>query len=329
MSTLGSPSLISGAVKLGDSLKSSWQRAGERGKAIGSNPQAMRSMSDSYFKQGLEGLQTAGFGGGAAAVGKETIEGVAGAVERRAATKFAAKSAEDQARKIVQAVNPAHSEWRGALRNLLQGGLNNVREYAVKNGLPLRSNLEFSKAARGAADEAQAFYKSKILGPIKDTIIEIPRDSGVARIPTEGGTSSRATLEAVDARIAQINDMLRSKFGKSQIGQAREALANEHELVAERSGLAERMYKAIGDRLKINPQAIRALKQQFGSLYGLADQIEDAVTRRASAEASRAEGIRLPHSVTQLAMSGLNKLRGGPSAIADRELAKWLTRSTL
>ena len=325
MSTVGFPSVISGLVKTADAASRSWREESQAGRNLGT-----RKGLHEQIKSDLPRYAAAAeMGGGGGGVAKGVAKDVGEALERRAATKLAGQSAEAQARKLTQAINPAESEWRSMMRNLLQENVTSAKEFAEKTGNKLRTNLDLSKAAKGAAEEFQSFYKKRILDPIKDEIMEIPRESQVARIPTEGGTSSRATIGAVDGRITQINDQLRSNYVKRQSGQVREALANDSELTAERNALADRLYQEIGNKLKINPQAIRALRQKFGSLFSLADQIEGAVTRRESVAASRAEGRSLPHSVTQLAMRGINKLRGGPSGIADRAVARILQRTTL
>lgn len=307
------------ALGVGEAAKRSWQEQAQKGRNI-IDPTKRKEMMDADLPRYAASVEMAGGGGGLRMAGKDLAQ----MAERRAAQAFASQPADMQIRKLVQSINPVESEWRSMMKNLTQGGINNVKEFAAKNGITLKTNLDLAKATRGAATETQGFYK-RIIEPFKNEVMEIPRDSQVARIPTEGGTSSRATIEAVDQRLTKINDMLRSAYKASKAGASRESLAMESDLVAERDALAKRLYTEIGKKFNINPNAIRALRQQFGSLHDLADQVEGAVNRRAAGEARIAEGRNLPHSVAELALRGMNKLRGGATSIADRATARDLS----
>lgn len=317
------PSKLVGA---GQYLSDAWRQQQQMGKTV-MGPRAAREALDERTVKRLTDAAQAGVGGeGLVGVGEQAGKAAVRAVGERAAQKFSALPIDQQARKLVQAVNPEPSEWRSFLRNMTQVG--NVKEFAQRVGQKITTNLEFAKAARGAAEEAKTFY-DKMLTPMRDEMMEIPRDSHVARIPTEGGTSSRATIGAVNDRITAINDMLRSAYGKAKAGGVREALADEATLKAEAKGLAERLYQELGNRMKINPDAIKGLRQRFGSLFDMADQIEGAVNRREAMTASRVEGRNLPHSVTQLGSRAYNALRGGPTAISDRAVARAVSRTSI
>jgi hypothetical protein len=248
-----------------------------------------------------------------------------------AATKLGAEirpvplAPEMAARGITKAVNPAVNEWPSYIKATAEEA-GNIKAFAEKNNLPLKTQLDWAKAARGAADESRGYYQEKVLGPNADEQVST---AGTNFKGKNAGESQTATIGEVNKRITDINDELRSAYQKKEAGQTREALANEPELKAEQQALTQILYKELGQRTGLQPEQVAAIRQRFGKQYSIADQTEAAVNQRQSSAGKMTEGRRdVPTTATGTAVDLFNKVvRGGPEGISNRAFGKSLNQS--
>lgn len=242
---------------------------------------------------------------------------VAGAIPARKAIPIAP---EEAARGLTKAVNPSVNEWPNYIKaNAAEAG--NIKAFAEKNKLPLKTQLDWSKAARGAAEEANTYFKEKVLGPHAEESVST---AGAQFKGKNAGEGQRATLGEINGRISAINDELRSAYMKKEAGQTREALASEPELKAEKGALTDILHKELAKRAGMKPEDVAGLRQRFGRMYSVADQTEAAVNQRQSSAGKAGEGRRdVPTTVAGTAADLFNRVvRGGPEGIANRNFRK-------
>ena len=232
---------------------------------------------------------------------------------------------EDAARGLTKAVNPSVNEWPGYIKaNAQEAG--NIKTFAEKNNIPLKTQLDWAKAAKGAADETNGYFKEKVLGPHANETVSTTGTGFKGKASGEGQT---ATLAEVNKRIGDINDELRSAYQKREAGQTREALANEPELKAEQKALADILHKELAQRTGLTPEQIGGIRQRFGRMYSVADQTEAAVNQRQSSAGKANEGRRdVPVSVAGVGVDLFNRVvRGGPEGIANRGFVRALDKT--
>jgi hypothetical protein len=232
---------------------------------------------------------------------------------------------EDAARGLTKAVNPSVNEWPNYIKaNAEEAG--NIKAFAEKNNLPLKTQLDWAKAAKGAADETNGYFKEKVLGPHANETVSTTGTGFKGKASGEGQT---ATLAEVNKRIGDINDELRSAYQKREVGQTREALANEPELKAEQKALADILHKELAQRTGLTPEQIGGIRQRFGRMYSVADQTEAAVNQRQSSAGKANEGRRdVPVSVAGVGVDLFNRVvRGGPEGIANRGFVRALDKT--
>jgi hypothetical protein len=232
---------------------------------------------------------------------------------------------EDAARGLTKSVNPSVNEWPGYIKaNAQEAG--NIKAFAEKNNIPLKTQLDWAKAARGAAEESRGYFQQKILGP---HATEQVTTTGSGFKGPNAGEGQTATLAEVDKRIVKINDELRSAYQKRESGQTREALANEPDLVAERDALTDILHRELAKRTGMTPDQVAGIRQRYGRMYSVADQTDAAVNQRQSSAGKANEGRRgVPVSVAGVGVDLFNRVvRGGPEGIANRGFVRALDKT--
>jgi hypothetical protein len=229
--------------------------------------------------------------------------------------------AEATARQVTKAVNPAVNEWNGYIEAIKAEG-STIADYAKRTGNPLKTQLEFAKAARGAAEEAHAVYRETMLNPVADKVVSVAGKNYKGSMVGEG---PNARLADIDKRIGDINDTLRSAYQKKEAGQVMTALENESALQAEKVALTEVLHREIAKNLGIQPEQVAAQRQKFGRMYSVSDQTTAAVNQRQSSAGKAGEGRRdIPVTTAGAVAEAWNKMRGGPEAIADKNFRRAL-----
>ncbi len=232
---------------------------------------------------------------------------------------------EDAARGVTKAVNPSVNEWPNYIKATAQEA-GNIKAFAAKNNLPLNTQLDWAKAARGAATESQNFFNEKVLGPHASDEVAT---AGTGFKGKNAGEGQTATLGEIDRRVATINKQLNSAYNKRESGQTMEALANEPELIAERDGLNEILRDELAKRTGMTPEQVAGVRQRYGRMYSIGDKTEAAVNQRQSSAGKAAEGRRdVPTTVSGAGVDLFNRLiRGGPEGIANRAFVRSLGKT--
>ena len=228
-------------------------------------------------------------------------------------------------RNVRKAVVPAQNEWNNYHQATQQEGPAIVN-YARKNGIPLEgkdANLNYEKAARGAAEDANKFYIEKVLGPYAEDMVPTTGSGFVGRNTGEG---QRATLGEVNGRVSVINSLLRPAYSKAEPGQTLTTLAPERmaELQAEKAKLVEILHDELAKRNGVRPQDVATLRQTFGRRYTIADETGAATNAREHGTALNEQGRQVPLSKAGVIDRAVTSLRGGPERVADRNLTKAL-----
>jgi hypothetical protein len=267
----------------------------------------------------LGNLLAAGLGAGATSKISEAI---------RPSLPSPVTNPEIQARTISSAVNPPSGMQNFIDAVQAHGG--DVTDYAKQNGIGIGGVLDYSKAAKGAADQTLQQYMG-LLDPNKAITVPVSDayQGNLARTPGQGA-GRYANLGDINSRIGDINDLLRPAFntkteGASMTAQERLGLGQEH------AELTDKLHQSLGAATDIPPEAIADLRGKFGKLYTIADQANAAVNARQGLESNMDQGTRtVPLTATSFAVEKLNQiLRGGPMKIADASLRGALRNSTL
>jgi hypothetical protein len=252
-------------------------------------------------------------------------EGVA--AMRGGAPPSPVSAAELSARKITQAINPAQGFQ--SVVDAMQAHGGDVVDYAKRNNIGITGKLDYSKAARGAADETLAQYR-QVLDPHAGVTVPVSENyqGALARNPGQG-VGRYANLGDINTRIGDINDLIRAADNAKTDGAAmtaRERLG----LDAEHAELTGKLHQGLADAVGTTPDNIAALRQKFGKLYTLADATNAATNKVAGTEAAIDQGTRVGHpTVAGVALEAINRLRGGPQAISDRALVSAVRKSPI
>lgn len=221
--------------------------------------------------------------------------------------------AEMASRKLSAAVLPATKD----ASNFIKAApleVPNIREYAARTGNPMKTQLEFSKAAQGSAGEARDYYENKILKP-NDKLVDTT-GTGFGDRSGEGPRAS-AKLSDIDKRVVEINKQLDKPSLNSD--DARRALASKADLQAEASKLRDILHSNLSKATGLQPEDIQNLRQRVGRSYELGNDTDAAVTARMQAEGKTDQG---PLAIHQIPAKLLETIRGGPTAIADRQFQR-------
>lgn len=225
------------------------------------------------------------------------------------------------ARKLTAAVSPDASKASNYIQ-AAQKEVPNVLDYARRQNNPLKTQIEFNKAAEGSAQEARNHYEQNILGPNASKHVDVPENYG-GNSYTAGGENPKTTasLGDIDKRVIQINKELSGPSSKLNEGDQRAALASKASLQQEHGHLTDLLHKSLSDLTGVAPEDIANLRQRVGRSYELANDTNAAVTKRGLQEGKSIGSIPHP-SLGNLAVTALEKLRGGPTAIADRSFQR-------
>lgn len=218
-----------------------------------------------------------------------------------------------------------------------------IIDYAKRSGIPLKQSgvigtavrkmtgfpdqsapLNFSNAARGAAESASQVYKDKVLGPYQNDVVPT---TGTGFVGKNTGEGQQATLGEINSRIDNINDILRGAYSKKQEGQTMTSLsgAEQQALQNEKAGLTDILHQQLAKRTGTSPEEIANLRQTVGRRYSLADKAKATSNMRQFGEStSQTSGSSLPMGKMGALEKGLTAMRGGPEAIAGRRLTKSL-----
>ena len=217
------------------------------------------------------------------------------------------------ARKLSQAVLPATKDATGFIQ-AADKEVPNVLAYAREQKNPLNTQLEFSKAAQGSAQQARDFYEKQVLEP-NDKMVETT-GTGFGR-QTGEGPKTYAKLSDIDKRVVEINKQLDKP--SLNVDDQRRALASKTELQQEARSLTQLLHQHLSDATGIPPEGIADLRQRVGRSYELAHDTDAAVTARMQGEGQSKLGD-LP--LSKIPARLVEMVRGGPTAIADRQFQR-------
>jgi hypothetical protein len=260
-------------------------------------------------------LQTGeAFAGQAGALGGPKLAGdlasQVGRYVRPTSSPLIVPQTEMAARNLATAILPATKDSTNFIQ-AAQQEVPNVLDYAKRTGNPLNTQLEFSKAAQGYAQEVRSLYQDKILGPVADQSVKTTGTGFGSR--TGEGPDTSATLGNIDQRITSINTQLDKPSLNAD--DARRALASQTDLQSEAARLRVILHQNLSASSGLPPDQIADLRQRVGRSYELANDTNAAVTARM--QSAGAADLK-PVKVGEIPGRAINLLRGGPVPIADR-----------
>jgi hypothetical protein len=221
------------------------------------------------------------------------------------------------ARNLSAAVLPASKDATNFIQ-AAQQEVPNILDYAKRTGNPLNTQLEFSKAAQGYAQEVRGFYENDLLGPVQNKLV---RTSGTGFGSRMGeGQDTYATLGEIDKRVTAINQQLDAPAMNAD--DARRALASKQGLQDEAAGLRNILHQNLSDASGLTPDQVADIRQRVGRSYELANDTNAAVTQRMQS-AAKAEAAPLDWRSPGKA---LQDQVGGPVGIADRAFQRAIAR---
>lgn len=231
-------------------------------------------------------------------------------------------TAETASRGVAKSVLPKEGDFN-AFTDALQREKGNVDQFASQQGMTTRTPLDTSIAARQSADSLGDFYRDKLLGPVADQSVPVP-----AKFDQVGSTapsgSQYATLRQIDQRINDLNDIIRPARNNATQGATATDLANLQQVVAEHDSLVNILHNKLGAAAGVDPSVIAGVRQSIGARAELADQL-GASANRSTLKAGQVDrtgsSISKP-TVASTIIDAINKLRGGPEAIANRSFQK-------
>jgi hypothetical protein len=218
------------------------------------------------------------------------------------------------ARRLSASILPATKDATNFIQ-AAQQEVPNVLDYAKRTGNPLNTQLEFSKAAQGYAQEVRSLYTDKVLGPVSNNLVRTT-GTGFGQRMSEG-PDTYATLGEIDNRIGEINKQLDAPTLNAD--DARRALASKTELQNEASGLRNILHDSLSQSSGLSPDEIANLRQRVGRSYELANDTNAAVTQRQQAQGKADMG---PIHMSQLPSRAVELIRGNQVNIADRSFQR-------
>ena len=214
------------------------------------------------------------------------------------------------ARNLAAAVLPAGKDAPNFIQ-AAQQEVPNILDYAKRTGNPLNTQLEFSKAAQGYAQEVRGVYENGILGPNANNAVKTTGTGFGAR--SGEGPDTYATLGDIDKRVTAINQQLDAPAMNAD--DARRALASKTDLQTEASKLRDILHQNLSQATGIEPEDIANIRQRVGRSYELANDVNAAVTQRMQAQ-GKAE--MAPISLHQIPGRAIQVVQGGMVPVADR-----------
>lgn len=200
-------------------------------------------------------------------------------------------------------------------RKAAQVEVPNILDYAKRTNNPLRTKIEFSKAAEGNAIESANHYNQNVLGPNAEHRETVPTTSGVNKYQPSGENPPppTASLGDINQRIIQINKELSKP--KLNAGDARTAMASDQDLIGEHRALTDILHRSLSNLTGIDPADIADLRQRVGRSREIANDTRATVDKTGVDEAKPGE---IPIHKTGIISKAVNAARGGETAIGDR-----------
>jgi len=285
----------------------------QQDKAQGGNALALENLGGQAVGAVEGGRMLGAAGEKVAPAVSDATQGVAQKVQawaRPASSPSVVPRTEMAARNLSAAVLPATKDSSSFIK-AAQQEVPNVLDYAKRTGNPLNTQLEFSKAAEGHAQEVRNLYEKEILGPVETKLVKTTGTGFGSRM--QEGPDTYATLGDIDKRIVDLNKQLDAPALNSD--DARRALASKTELKAEANGLKDILHQNLAESSGLKPEQIADVRQRVGRSYELANDTNAAVTARMQAEGKTDMG---PIHMSQLPSRALEFARGGTVNIADR-----------
>lgn len=202
----------------------------------------------------------------------------------------------------------------------------NALDYAMRTKNPLNTQLEFHKAMEGSAQEALGHYQDNILGPNANEQIPAPQGFGGRSMPAGENTMNRATtLKDLNDRVVQLNKELNKPHAHLNESDTRAALASRADLEAEAKADTATLHNELAQRTGLKPEDIANLRQRAGRAYSMANDVDAAVTNRGLQEGKSTGSMPYPTTGGVL-VKAFEKMRGGPTAIADRQFQRSIAK---
>jgi hypothetical protein len=226
------------------------------------------------------------------------------------------------ARQVAKAVLPREGDF-DSLTNALQREKGNVEQYSADKGLTTRTPIDTSVAARESANDLNGLYTNQILAPHATAEVPIPINFNEVGTAAPSGLRT-ATLGQIDSRVEFLNDLLRKARNNPTPGQTMTDIAQMADKQAEASALTDILHNKLGQLSGIDPAAIAGVRQSVGARYELADQLGASGNRStlsAGRQAATGSTISKP-TAASLVIDTINRMRGGPEAIAARNFSK-------
>ena len=289
-----------------------------RDKAKGGNALAIENLTGNL----LGTLESGRIGGEFARdAGEESVAGAKGIRDwwRPRSSPEIVPTLEQNSRALTNAINPNPAEANSFIENIQQR-MPEITDYAKRTKNPLKTRLEFAKAAEGAGREARSWYRNNLLDPVANEEVSVgPNYRGKSR----GEAGQRATLGAIDKRLGEINEELSPTYRQRNAGMVGSKLATEAELNAEAAGLRSILNRELAKSSGLSEAEVSAVRQTGGQLRHISDATNETVTQR-GLSAERAKEGSLPttrHGVIDKALKGA---AGGQDAIQDRAFQRAL-----
>jgi hypothetical protein len=249
--------------------------------------------------------------------------------------------AEVAARATTKAINPPAASAQNMIEALMSQGPD-IKNYAAQNNLKLSGVLDYAKIAQKLADETHGQYR-EMLDPHAQNQVAVPANiyqgktlarpslsrpspSSPREMPDNSGAAT-ATLGDVSNRLTEINKLTNPAYNKPTEAGSDAAISRlglEHEAGI----LSDILHRNLGAAAGVAPEDVAALRQRIGKLNTIGDLSNAAVNARSGQEANLSYGTQsVPHGKMSAFAHGVNFIRGGSNAIANRALVKSLNIS--
>lgn len=218
------------------------------------------------------------------------------------------------ARDVAGAIQPPGGVKPQLIRSVSKE-MPGIKDYAARTDNPLNTQAELLKAARGYSQEGLDHYNTEILGPLKDIKVKMGPE----------GTLTR--LGDINERIGQINDQLRMSNARSASGGQSLSVMEQSGLEDELSFLRHKLYSNLSERTGVPVEELKYLRESYGGGFSVADSLEAAENARLTRKFSTLErGAATPLDRSGILKQGVQAVRGGEQAIADRTMQKSLAK---
>lgn len=329
--------LIDPQIQQGQQAVQSY-KAGDTSSAIGHGLAAITPVVGPFAASATEAIAPdVASGNYAGASGKAATLALLGELSRRGINGITPEPTnltpqQIAARGVAKAVLPKEGDFN-SLTDVLQREKGNVDQFAADKGLTTNTPLNTGVAARQSANDLSSFYKDQLLAPKAGERVNIPtRIDSIGNVGTSiksgapyGAIQRSASLGEIDARIGQLNDLLRGGQNNATMGQTMTDLAKMADLQAEKTALTGILHDSLGSLHGIPPEAVAGIRQSIGARYELADQLQSAANRTTlkAGTADRTGSTISKPTVASTILDTANRVfRGGPENIANRAFQK-------